>query len=136
MFKIILFLALGAVWFFYWRAVKSGRITARETKGRLLRRHLLVPRHRKKGRALLFVVTGLVLTIELMVRWRGGVSLHDALFWIHISFSVLFFACLILLNSRLNGLRSSSHRLLAYSSLVLLVGVTLTAIPIILRLPV
>lgn len=130
MFKILLFSALGVVWLLFIAAAYSGRRTA---QGHVVR---LVPRHRRKGQRLFYTVAGLIIIIEVLVRGRGGASVYDTLLWVHICLSVLFFSCITLMNFWFNGRRSSLHRWFAYSSLVLLIGVTVTAIPIILRLPV
>ena len=130
MLKIILFVALGVLWTLFLVAAYTGRRTAR---GNVMR---LVPRHRRKGRVLLYVLVGLVIIIELLVRGGTSANSHDLLFWIHVTLSVAFFVCILLMNSVFNGRRSNNlHRWFAYSSLAILIGVTATAIPIILRLP-
>jgi len=129
MLKITLFALLAIVICLMAKTILIGRRIA------IKEQTMLIGRHRRYARTILFFLLVSVALIELMVRIKGGVAVSDALFHWHIAMAILFLASIALLNGSFSGLKSKRfHGLIAYASLCLFLGTVGTAIPIILRL--
>lgn len=91
----------------------------------------VVAEHQQYARRLAWVTTALVLAIETGVRLKGG-SKHDALFWSHAFFALLYVSTLLLL-FWYTGNKSAYHRWIAYTNMVSFMGVAMLGVPMMLR---
>ncbi|GAC1412377.1 MAG: hypothetical protein NVSMB66_1250 [Candidatus Doudnabacteria bacterium] len=122
----IVIILIAVILFLMTQMVITGR--ANKSSGRdpaIVREHLQYA-HK------LALFTGLlVLAIEAGVRLNGG-SKHDALFWIHAGFALVYIVTLLLL-FRYTGYMSNYHRWIAYTNLGSFLGVALLGVPMMLR---
>ncbi len=87
--------------------------------------------HHRAARTALGALGLYIVLIEIMVRLYGGTHINT-LFIVHLLFGASLLTGIILLNFPMNGLRSSRHGLLAYTTICCLIGTLATGIPLIL----
>lgn len=89
-----------------------------------------VDRHQHMGYWFLGLLLAYVVCIDTYVRYIGGTK-FDLLFWIHLPLAASLLVTSTLLVFWLNGKKSSRHWFLAYTSVLLMIGVNVTGIPLI-----
>lgn len=89
--------------------------------------------HRTTARRTFFLMVGLILFIEGLVRFNGGNAM-SSLFFVHLTFAIPCFIGIIVLNFFLTGIRSAYHARIAYTTLALFLGTVMTGIPLIIDL--
>jgi hypothetical protein len=86
--------------------------------------------HQQIAYVFLFLFLGYVAAIEVHVRSIGG-SIFDRELYIHLAVAFPWFLVSLALIFKLNGIKSRYHWLLAYLSILLMIGTNVTGIPLI-----